>query len=244
MLYITGDIHGEVGRLERMAKEYALTARDTLIIAGDFGCIFGLRRLEDAKLDVLEKLPYRILFVDGNHENFPRIFSYPEEMWNGGRVHRIRPNILHLMRGQVYELEGKTIFTMGGGYSLDKGFRTPGKSWWPEELPSEEEYAEAWENLHRHGDRVDIMISHAAPAETMEMLLQTGVFHTRVPEEMRLNFFLEEVRQKVMHDAYYFGHLHLDRKLFRRQTALYYDVYDLLTGERVEPVISCADEQK
>ena len=72
---------------------------------------------------------------------------YPEEIWNGGRVHRIRPNILHLMRGQV--------FTMGGGYSIDAAMRIPGRSWWPEEMPSDDEYAEAWTNLAAHGNKID-----------------------------------------------------------------------------------------
>ena len=99
MIYITGDTHGEVSRFEEIHEQYGLTDKDTLIVAGDFGCIFGLGRRDEYKLDTLAKLPYTILFIDGNHECFPQIFSYPEERWNGGRAHRIRPNILHLMRG-------------------------------------------------------------------------------------------------------------------------------------------------
>ncbi len=62
---------------------------------------FGMGRRDEAKLDALVVLPYTILFLDGNHECFHEIFAYPEEMWNGGRIRRIRPNALHLMRGQV-----------------------------------------------------------------------------------------------------------------------------------------------
>ena len=39
--------------------------------------------------------------------------------WHGGKVHRIRPHVLHLMRGQIYELEGYRFFTMGGAKSHD-----------------------------------------------------------------------------------------------------------------------------
>ena len=115
MIYVTGDTHGEVSRFEELKRKYFLSRQDTLIAAGDFGCIFGMGRRDEAKLDVLAALPYTILFLDGNHECFPEIFAYPEEMWNGGRIHRIRPNVLHLMRGQVYDLNGLTVFTMGGG---------------------------------------------------------------------------------------------------------------------------------
>lgn len=232
MIYITGDTHGEVSRFEEVHEQYRLTDKDKLIVAGDFGCIFGLGLHDEQKLDTLAKLPYTILFIDGNHECFPQIFSYPEEMWNGGRAHRIRPNILHLMRGQVFDIEDTSIFTMGGGYSIDVAFRIPGRSWWPEELPTEEEYEEALRNLAAHGNRVDVIISHAAPEETMQMFVQTGVISHRYLQEGRLNTFLENVRQTVDHRHYYFGHMHIDKQLFRNQTALYYDVYRLEDGRK------------
>ena len=232
MIYITGDTHGEVSRFEEILDQYKLTEGDMLIVAGDYGCIFGLGWRDEHKLDALAKLPYDILFIDGNHECFPQIFSYPEEIWNGGRVHRIRPNILHLMRGQVFDIEGTTIFTMGGGYSIDAAMRIPGRSWWPEEMPSDEEYAEAWCNLEKHGNKVDVIISHAAPEETMQMFVQTGEISQRFLQEGRLNVFLENVRQTVEHKNYYFGHMHLDKRLFRNQTALFYDVYRLVDGRK------------
>ena len=232
MIYITGDTHGDVYRFEEIHEQYRLTDKDKLIVAGDFGCIFGLGLHDEHKLDMLAELPYTILFIDGNHECFPQIYTYPEELWNGGRVHRIRPNILHLMRGQVFDIEDTSIFTMGGGYSIDVAFRIPGRSWWPEELPTEEEYEEALRNLAAHGNRVDVIISHAAPEETMQMFVQTGVISHRYLQEGRLNGFLENVRQTVEHRHYYFGHMHIDRQLFRNQTALYYDVYRLEDGRK------------
>ena len=233
MIYITGDTHGEVSRFEEIHEQYKLTENDMLIVAGDFGCIFGLGWRDEHKLDSLAALPYTILFIDGNHECFPQIYEYPEEMWNGGRVHRIRPNVLHLMRGQVFDIDGTSVFTMGGGYSIDASYRIPGRSWWPEEMPCDEEYAEAWRNLEKHGNKVDVIVSHAAPEETMQMFVQTGEISHRFLQESRLNVFLENVRQTVEHRHYYFGHMHLDRRLFRNQTALYYDVYRLDNDSRV-----------
>lgn len=136
------------------------------------------------------------------------------------------------MRGQVFDIEDTSIFTMGGGYSIDVAFRIPGRSWWPEELPTEEEYEEALRNLAAHGNRVDVIISHAAPEETMQRFVQTGVISHRYLQESRLNVFLENVRQTVEHRHYYFGHMHIDRQLFRNQTALYYDVYRLEDGRK------------
>ena len=111
--------------------------------------------------------------------------------------------------------------------------RIPGRSWWPEEMPSDEEYDEAWHNLAAHGNKVDVIVSHAAPEETMQMFVQTGEISHRFLQEGRLNVFLENVRQTVEHKHCYFGHMHLDKRLFRSQTALFYDVYNLKTGRKV-----------
>ena len=87
MIYITGDTHGEQNRILQIQNEYHLTNGDTLIICGDFGFLFHNDKQENIFLDDLEKLPYTICFCDGNHENFPAIYSYPVEEWNGGKVH-------------------------------------------------------------------------------------------------------------------------------------------------------------
>ena len=99
-------------------------------------------------------------------------------------------------------------------------------------MPSDEEYAEAWSNLAAHGNKVDVIVSHAAPEETMQMFVQTGDISHRFLQEGRLNVFLENVRQAVEHRHYYFGHMHLDKRLFRNQTALFYDVYRMVDGRK------------
>ena len=136
------------------------------------------------------------------------------------------------MRGQVFTIDGISVFTMGGGYSIDMACRIPGRSWWPEEMPNDDEYAEAWSNLAKHDNKVDVIVSHAAPEETMQMFEQTGVISHCFLQEGRLNAFLEEVRQSVQHRHYYFGHMHLDKRLFRNQTALFQDVYHLETDRK------------
>ena len=60
-------------------------------------------------------LPFTVLFVSGNHENFDLLKVLPTEEWHGGKVQFIRPHVIHLLRGQVFEIEGYTFFTMGGG---------------------------------------------------------------------------------------------------------------------------------
>ncbi len=45
--------------------------------------------------------------IDGSHENFDMLDTLPTEKWNGGKIHRIHPSFLHLMRGQAYELDDR-----------------------------------------------------------------------------------------------------------------------------------------
>lgn len=86
-------------------------------------------------------------------------------MWNGGRVHEVMPHVLHLMRGQVFDIDGLSIFTMGGASSHDREWRTEGESWWPEELPSDAERTESLPALgHAWGEGV-VTAEPAASAE-------------------------------------------------------------------------------
>ncbi len=257
-IYITGDTHGDLTRfsLAYLPREQ-WSMEDYLLIPGDFGMIFYQNETDRKKLDYLENLNFQILFVDGNHEAFPSIYAYPVEEWCGGKVHRIRHNIRHLMRGQVYNIDGTTIFTMGGGYSLDKAFRLEGVSWWPEELPTQAEYDEARANLAAHGNKVDLIVTHAPPMEALQEFHTAGLISTISPKESRLNEFLEEVRNTVSYGHWYFGHLHqdmtmeevrettafkywyfsnlhLEPTLSRNMTAVWFDLYNAVTGEKIE----------
>ncbi len=75
-----------------------------------------------------KKLPYTIAFLDGRHENFTLLDQYPVTEWNGGRVQEVSKNLLHLMRGEIYEIEGESYFVFGGGESPDHAFRTEGSA--------------------------------------------------------------------------------------------------------------------
>lgn len=92
-----------------------MTKSDYVIICGDFGGVWDGSRKERQTLDWLESLPFTVLFVSGNHENFDLLKVLPTEEWHGGKVQFIRPHVIHLLRGQVFEIEGYTFFTMGGG---------------------------------------------------------------------------------------------------------------------------------
>ena len=168
---------------------------------------------------MLSQKTYTILFIDGNHENFPAIYDYPCEKWNGGKIHKIRKNIFHLMRGQLYEINGITFFTMGGAYSMDRYRRLEGTSWWQEELPSNQEYAEAIQNLKESQMRVDYILTHTAPREIIRRMGEKPDVH-----DIELTGFLEWVMYEVEFKKWFFGHWHVDRDIDDKFSALWYNV--------------------
>ena len=111
MIYATGDLHGNSLRFQPQyfPEQAEMTKDDYMIVCGDFGCIWNGDKSDDPQLDRLEALPFTVLFVDGNHENFDALNEYPVEQWHGGNAHKIRPHVIHLMRGQAFELQGRTF---------------------------------------------------------------------------------------------------------------------------------------
>ena len=227
MIFVTGDTHGlqDFNKLHIFAGEHPeLTYDDYVIITGDFGAVWYEKTLVH-NLKYYTELPFTVLFVDGNHENFDLLNSYPVEMWHGGKVHKIKPNVIHLMRGQVFEIDGKTFFTFGGATSIDKFMRREGVSWWKEELPSGEELDEAIKNLKKHNNKVDYIITHSCGERAlMYPPLKTRSFQMgRYPENQMLAYF-EDI---VDYGHWYFGHYHMDGDLNDRQTVLYQDIVQL-----------------
>ena len=185
-VFLTGDTHGilDIGKLseKNFPLQRSLTKEDYLVVLGDFGGVWfgdekdGHKYIPngyvphpklikswggDARLlDEYEKSSYTTLFIDGNHENHRLLSDYPVSEWHGGKVHFIRPSVIHLMRGQIYDFNGNTVFTMGGAASTDVASRVPDYSWFEEELPSEAEYEETLNNLAECNYEVDYIFTH------------------------------------------------------------------------------------
>lgn len=224
MIFVTGDTHRDTdfAKLLWFTREHPnLTKNDYVIIAGDFGGVMSADTLE-ADLKPYSDLPFTVLFVDGNHENFDLLNAYPVETWHGGKAHIIKPDIIHLMRGQVFEIDGATFFTFGGATSIDKALRLAfGYGWWAQERPTFAELDEGFENLKRYNNKVDYIITHACgeralmypPLRTRSSCMQT------FPENQMLSNFEDIVEYR----HWYFGHYHMDGDLNDKMTVLYQD---------------------
>jgi len=234
MLLVTGDTHANQDRWFKEIDPY-LKDGDTLIVAGDFGYGFwsDSHFSEEMFFDYIANQKYTVLFVDGNHEHFDKLNSLNVERWNGGRVHRIRHNLIHLMRGEIYEIDGVSVFTMGGGYSLDKSIRVEGESWFPNEMPSIAEYANATLHIFNHGKKIDYIVTHTCPLESVTYLSTIKSLGIRddVEEERDLTGYLEAISNTVDYGKWYFGHFHVDREIWHNQIAVLNTIRNMKTGE-------------
>lgn len=245
MIYITGDTHAEYNRFNttNFVSQETMSKDDYMIITGDFGYWDESKR-QAWWLKWLDDKPFTTLFVDGNHENFDLLNQLPVEVWNGGHVHHISESVIHLMRGQVFELEGKKFFTFGGARSHDiedgiiirdpenqwkhkvKELNETGKtryridhlSWWKEEMPNEDEMAEGIRNLKANEWKVDFVITHCAPSST-SALLSHGSYKADAITE-----YLENIRARVDYKRWYFGHYHRDMAVNAMDIAIYKDI--------------------
>ena len=128
MVYVTGDLHGEYARFSDPTFR-RLKKGDTLIVCGDFGFLWKGGKKEEALLRKIGKKRYTVLFLDGRHENFELLNAYPVTDWNGGKAQVISGNLIHLLRGELYTLEGESYFTFGGGESPDRELRAAAGAW-------------------------------------------------------------------------------------------------------------------
>lgn len=214
MVYLTGDTHGafDINKINPTDQEYMrkLQKDDTLIICGDFGCIWDGASFDRFWLNCLESLPFTTVFVDGNHENFSVLNTYPTEEWHGGKVHKIRSNIFHLKRGEIFDIEGEKYFAFGGAASHDGDYRVEGKSWWKEELPVESEVDNAWNNLAKHNYKVDYVLTHDVYKKHPLSSKYPVDLSLYGPEFLNIHNVLQGFEDKIEYKKWFTGHYHHD----------------------------------
>ena len=229
MVYFTGDTHGDMDIYKLSSSNWnkgkELTKKDYLIVLGDFGLLWNKEEDNHEKnlKGWLESKPWTTLFLDGNHENFNRINSLEQIEMFGGKVGKYGDSIFHLKRGEIYNIDGETFFTFGGGYSIDKRLRKENVSWWAEEMPSDEEYKKGLDNLKKHNNKVDYILTHSCSEKSFNKIDigSGGRFTPKIKGEEKLREYFDKVENLVEFKHWYFGHFHFDFDLGDNQTTLY-----------------------
>ena len=197
-----------------------LTKEDYLIVCGDMGVCWDGKGFDRYIQKYWNHKPWTTLFVDGNHENFDILFSYPVEEWNGGKISKITDSIFYLRRGEIYTINNKKFFCFGGARSIDKEFRKEGISWWPQEIPSEEEFNYAISNLEKHNNQVDYILSHCLDSICLKANFPSY-------ETDKVTDYLSQIKYIAKYKHHYCGHYHIDARVDKDTTILYNNIIEL-----------------
>lgn len=233
MIYITGDIHGDINRFsdEYIPNETELTDDDVIIVCGDFGIPWYNKNdntgwhFDQRKLDDLSARPYTILYCDGNHENFNELYAYLEIEMYGNTVNKLRDNIFHLQRGRIYTIQDKTFFVFGGAYSIDRYMRQKNISYWEQEIPCDSEYKKGIKALKSVGFKVDYIITHTCPSEIIRHM-----GHNPIIDDGELTGFFDWVMYETDFKKWFFGHWHYDELIIYKDKclrAIYFDTVSI-----------------
>lgn len=228
-IYLTGDTHGHIDinklNIENFPEQKNLTKDDYVIILGDFGLVWDKSKRQQLYLDDLSNRNFTTLFVDGNHENFDLLNSFPTEEWKGGLVHKITDSIFHLQRGQVFTIDNKTFFTFGGASSIDALYRIPSISWWAEELPNKKEMDRGLYNLLLYNNKVDYILTHTCSSSTLDIISFREKFY--INEYDTANTYLQHIKDTILYEKWFFGHFHVDYEVTNKEVALYKSIIKL-----------------
>lgn len=248
---ITGDMHGDFKRFSKkglLKLPFILTKNDYIIVCGDLGLLWEYSKTLEYNLNWLGSLPFKILWVQGNHENYNMINDFSLEDWHGGKVrHIVKDKIILLERGQVFTIENKTFFTFGGAEShdikdgiLDKAdpdfkqkkkiakknggyFRILNETWWKQELPNQEELDRGLDNLRKVNFKVDYIITHCASTQAQDII---EVSQDRKEDNILTQYF-NLIEKEVDFTEWYFGHYHKDNTNHQKYKAIYKEIIKL-----------------
>jgi len=219
MIYITGDTHGlfDINKLDYFNKIY-ISDKDVLIILGDVGIVWKNEDLENMK-KIYEILGITIIFIDGNHENFHLLNTFPVIEKYGAKMHRISNNIFHVLRGEIMTINDKSFLCIGGARSIDRMYRKLNKSYWVEEMITDADIENAINNLSTRNFKVDYILTHCCDSKTIRKYFG----YTSDLSTDRLQFIDKLVKYK----KWFFGHYHKDRCLTSKKICVYNKIIKL-----------------
>lgn len=217
MFYITGDTHGRFESIREFCMKMETTPSDTMIVLGDAGLNFHGGFLDEIRKQHVSSIPITLFCIHGNHERRPgTIPSYKEKVWNGGKVYYEPeyPGILFAQDGEIYTFGDKKAIAIGGAYSIDKEWRTPYKTWWPDEQPSDEIKRYVEMQLSTLDWHIDIVLSHTAPLkyEPVEVFLP-GFDQSKVDKSTER--WLDQIEDRLDYERWYLGHYHTSKQIDR-----------------------------
>jgi 3-oxoacid CoA-transferase subunit A len=230
MIYITGDIHGDVFRIAEAVARFNIGSEDIVVLLGDVGMnYYGNKHGDRHRKKRLNKLGVPMFCIHGNHEMRPgTISTYREMEWNGGAVYveDDYPNLFFAKDGEVYDLNGQKTIVIGGAYSVDKWYRLRcDLNWFSDEQPSEEIKARVEQKLDELDWKVDAVLTHTCPERYIprEAFL-SGVDQATVDNTTEQ--WLDTIEERLDYRAWFCGHWHINKRIDKMH--FLFDGFELL----------------
>ena len=219
-LFVAGDLHGSLDIKKLTSKNWKeqrkLTEEDVLVQLGDFGNIWSpeTSRYYGEEMywrNWLGSKKYTFAFVDGNHENFHLLNQFPiVEKW-GGSVHIIETDnkpLYHLIRGEVYNINGNKCIALGGAESQDKQYRIEGISWWRQEVWTTNEVEYIVNQIIKHQD-IEVVLAHTCPKYVADIMFD-NIFKGNCTTGKDMNQLYD---LGLKPSQWHFGHYHQTKEM-------------------------------
>jgi hypothetical protein len=130
--------------------------------------------------------------------------------------------VIHLLRGEVYNIDNKRIGVMGGANSIDKYSRWEGIDWWPQEVITENDIGKLLTKTVANS-HLDIMLTHDCPSKKVN---EIGAFSgvNKIKYFTKSQQMLEVLDNSLDIDKWYFGHWHTNIRLDNKFECLYTNI--------------------
>ena len=189
---IIGDLHGDFFTLKRLIEHNP--EWESVTIAGDVGVGFPGTFNPPFK----PRIP--VYFIRGNHDN-------------PGYIKQLNwPGFHYIPDGEIRD----GVLYIGGAFSIDYQWRTPGYTWWLDEELSKEEGDAILKMVHNYTGQIHTVVTHDAPYSLYPSL---GIYDA-VPS--RTAYLLSDLYYNVLSgekrpSRWIFGHHHKSfvRDIFR-----------------------------
>lgn len=209
-ILMAGDTHGNLNHSKYLVDRAKQHGCDAVFVLGDWGywehTSDGILFCD--KLDGYckqENMP--VYFLDGNHDKTSLLLEKYSDQPDDEGFLLVRPLLRYARRGHRWTWGGIRFISLGGAYSVDKGWRLereearkkPESLWFPEEEMSDEDMDE----ILTFADPVHVMLAHDKPRGSNPLWNRKN-FISCLPNQDRL----QEAVRTLEPRWFFHGHLH------------------------------------
>ena len=206
----------QLSKLDKDTEEYNMIQEKLIKLKIHMKRDYKSIKEQRKNLDKLAGMNYTIAVVPWNHENYTEIFNLPEteKWWNKvWELKRKTGSIYFLKRGEVYQINWRTIFAIWWALSIDKARRKENIDWWKLEYLTDQEIKKVLENTEKYKEKwVDYILTHTCPISIARKIVD---YWNEWKLRDEVSDLLEIVYKSwIKFKQRHFGHFHKDITIY------------------------------